>query len=149
MKISLKTKVAAAAAAVAIMGGTGIAVAYFTTTGAGEGSGSAGTSEELVLHGTVADALYPGTFSTVSFTVDNPSTGHQWVNDITLDSVTADEDHEDCVVTDFTMPVVDVDQDIPTGLGTIIVDSGTITMANNGNQDACKDAALTLHLSSN
>ena len=149
MHLSRKLKVALAAAVVpALMAGA--AVAYFTTTGAGTGSGAAGTSTALVLHGTVADTLYPGTSSTVSFTVDNASTGHQFVNVITLASVTTDAAHSACVVADFTMPPVTAAQDVASGNGIAITATGTITMANTSvSQDACKGAPLTLNLTSN
>lgn len=148
MNLSRKIKVALGAAftSLAIAGG---AFAYFTTAGAGTGSGTTGTSTDLVLHGVAATTLYPGTSSTVTFTVDNASPGHQYVNVITLDSVSTDAGHSACVVGDFTMPPVTAAQDVPSG-GTAITATGTITMANTTvSQDACKGAPLTLHLSSN
>jgi len=149
MRMSHKIKVALAAttAAVAL---SGVAFAYFTTTGAGTGSGTTGTSTALVIHGSAATTLYPGTSSTVTFTIDNASTGHQYVNVITLTGVTTDVAHTGCVVADFTMPPVTAAQDVPAGNGTAITATGTITMANTGvSQDACKGAPLTLNLTSN
>src|SRR3954454_15813996 len=55
----------------------GAAVAYFTTSGSGTGTAAVGTSSALTIHGTSASTLYPGASSTVSYTVDNPSSGHQ------------------------------------------------------------------------
>lgn len=151
MHLSSKLKVALGAT-VATVAISGAAFAYFTTTGDGTGTGTTGTSTALVIHGTAATTLYPGTSSTVSFTVDNASPGHQYVNTITLTGVTTDSAHTTagCAVADFTMPNVTAAQDVPSGNGTAITATGTITMANTGvSQDACKGAPLTLHLTSN
>jgi hypothetical protein len=148
MRFSRKVKVAlgATVASVAI---AGAAFAYFTTTGAGTGTATTGTSTALVIHGTAATTLYPGTSSTVNFTVDNASTGHQLVNVITLTSVTTDVGHSACAVADFTMPAVTANQDVASGSAIAITATGTLTMANTGvSQDACKNAPLTLNLTS-
>jgi hypothetical protein len=127
----------------------GIAYAYFSSTGAGTGTATSGTSTPLVLHGTAATTLYPGTSSAVAFTVDNASSGHQQLGTITLGSVTTDAGHSACVMSDFTMPNVVANQDFATGNGQAVTLGGTISWANNGNQDACKGAPLTLHFTSN
>jgi hypothetical protein len=146
-----KKRVAAAVAAVAIAGGGMAAYAYFTTTGAGTGSGTTGSSTPVVLHGTAATTLYPGTSSSVSFTVDNPSPGHQYVNTISLASVSVDAGHSTCVVADYTMPDVVAHQDIAgNATGAAVTATGTLSMANTAvSQDACQGATLTLHLTSN
>jgi len=149
MHLSRKLKVALGAALIpALLAGA--AFAYYTSTGTGTGSGAAGTSTAVTLHGTVADVLYPGTSSSVSFTVDNPSSGHQFVNAITLASVSTDVAHAACVVADFSMPNVTAAQDVPSGNGTVIGVTGMITMANTAtSQDECRNAPLTLNLTSN
>ncbi len=150
MRLTHKLKVALGATVVTVAV-AGAAFAYFTTTGAGTGTGTVGTSTALVLHGTAPTTLYPGTTSVVNFTVDNSSTGHQLVGTIHLDSVSTDGAHSACVVTDFTMPDVVSNQDIAGSVtaGTITA-TGTLTMANTSvSQDACKNAPLTLNLSSN
>ena len=124
------------------------AYAYFTSTGTGTGSATVGHDTAFVIHGTTVDTLYPGTSTEVDFTVDNPSPGNQVLGTIHLDSVTTDVAHSGCVMTDFTMPDVVSGQDFPNGNGQGVTATGTLTMANNGNQNACKDAPLTLHLSS-
>jgi hypothetical protein len=125
----------------------GIAYAYFTTTGSGTATASVGSSSALTLHGSTAGALLPGAAGqTVSFTVDNPSAGHQRVGTVHLDSVDAPSG---CNAADFTMPDVVSNQDVAHGTGIAITATGTLTMANNGNQDACQSGALTLHISSN
>jgi hypothetical protein len=128
----------------------GAAIAYFTTTGSGTGSATVGTSSAVTIHGTAATSLFPGTSSTVSFTVDNPSQGSQRVNAIQLESVTTDAGHSACVMGDFTMPNVTVSQTFPNGNGQAVTATGTLSMADTAlNQDACKGAPLTLHLTSN
>ena len=146
MHVSRKVKVAVGAA-VAVLAISGAAFAYFTTTGAGTGSGAVGTSTPLVIHGVVDGALYPGTSSTVNFTVDNASAGNQFVNTITLASV--DTGVTECLGTWFTMVPVVAAQDVPSGSGTVIIETGTLVMENTeSSQDACKGADLVLTLTS-
>lgn len=128
----------------------GVAIAYFTTTGSGTATATVGTSSAVTLHGAAATTVYPGTSSSVSFTVDNPSSGTQRVGTIHLASVTTDAGHSACVVTDFTMPDVVANQSFPAGNGQAVTAAGTLTMANTGvSQDACQGAPLTLNLTSN
>src|SRR5437660_12080459 len=128
----------------------GAAIAYFTTTGSGTGTATVGASSSVTLHGTAASTLYPGTSSSVSFTVDNPSPGTQRVGTIHLASVGTDSGHSGCVVADFTMPDVVANQSFPTGSGQAVTATGTLTMANTGiSQDACQGAPLPLSLTSN
>jgi hypothetical protein len=128
----------------------GVAIAYFSSTGAGTGSATAGSSSAVTIHGTTGSSLFPGTSAQVSFTVDNPSPGSQRVNAIQLASVTTDAGHSACVMGDFTMPSVTVNQTFPNGNGQAVTATGTLSMANTAlNQDACQGAPLTLHLTSN
>lgn len=134
----------------------GVALAYFTSSGSGTGTASAGTSSTVTLHGTVASSLYPGTSSSVSFTVDNPSSGSERVGTISLTSITVDAGHSTCSTTisggnpDFSMPAVTVNHTFASGNGQSVTPTGTLTMNETGlNQDACQGATLTLHLSNN
>jgi hypothetical protein len=77
--------VALVVAAVAAIG----AYAYFTANGSGSGTATVGTSSAVTLHGSTTGTLYPGTTVSVSFTVDNPSTGHQQLGTIYLAGVKA------------------------------------------------------------
>jgi hypothetical protein len=127
-----------------------VAIAYFTSSGSGTGSATVGSSSAVTLHGTTASTLYPGTSSSVSFTVDNPSPGTERVGTIQLASVTTDAGHSGCVMTDFTMPAVVANQSFPSGNGQAVTATGTLSMANSAsNQDACQGAPLTLNLTSN
>ncbi len=132
------------AAVVAAVGG----YAYFTTNGTGTGSATVGTDSGVTLYATTAGLLYPGGPSrTVSFTVDNPSSGNQWVGTIHLESVNTGV--VGCLGADFTMPDVVANQNVAPGSGIAITATGQLSMADNGNQDPCKNASLTLNLSSN
>ena len=124
----------------------GIAYAYFSSTGSGTGTASVGSSSALTIHASAPTTLYPGTSSTVSFTVDNPSPGHKRIGTIHLASV---DTPASCSAADFTMPDVTANQDVASGNGIAITATGTLTMANNGNQDACQAGTITLHLTSN
>jgi hypothetical protein len=133
-----------------------IAVAYFTSLGSGTGSGTVGSSSNVTLHGTVTSTLYPSASSTVTFTVDNPSSGAELVNTIHLASITPDAGHASCstVITggnpDFTMANVLANQDFPPGNGQAVTVTGTLNMRDTGvSQDACQGATLTLNLTSN
>ena len=128
----------------------GAAIAYFTSTGSGTGTATVGNSSAVTLHATTASTLYPGTSSTVNFTVDNPSPGAERVGTLHLASVTTDGAHSACSMSDFTMPDVTANQTFPNGNGQAVTATGTLTMANTGvSQDACQGAPLTLNLTSN
>jgi hypothetical protein len=103
----------------------------------------------------VASTLYPGTSSAVSFTVDNPSSGAEFVKTIHLESITPDAGHSACstVITggnpDFTMSDVAANQSFPHGNGQAVTATGTLTMHETGvSQNACQGATLTLNLTS-
>jgi hypothetical protein len=134
----------------------GIAVAYFTSTGSGTGTATVGASSNVTLHGAVAGSLYPGASSTVTFTVDNPSPGSEFVGTIHLESIVPDAGHASCstVITggnpDFTMADVTANQSFPNGNGQAVAATGTLLMHETGvNQNACQGATLTLNLTSN
>lgn len=131
----------------------GVAFAYFTSSGSGTGSAAVGSSSSVTLHATISSSLYPGSSSSVSFTVDNPSSGVQRVGTVTLASISVDSEHASCSTTisggnpDFTMAAVPVNQVINPGSGQSVAATGTLTMNETGtNQDACQGATLTLHL---
>jgi hypothetical protein len=131
------------------------AYAYFTSTGSGTATATVGSSTAVVLHGTVSGSLYPGATSTVTFTVDNPSTGSQRVGTITLTKVQADAGHATCstVITgenpDFTMPAVVVNRVYGPGNAQAVTPTGSLKMNETAaNQDPCQGATLTLTLTS-
>jgi hypothetical protein len=163
MRRFTKKRALAALGLVAVLAVAGVAIAYFTTTGAGTGTAAVGTSSVLTLHGTTTTTLYPGTSTPVNFTVDNPSTGHQFVGTITLTSVDAftgpgftnpipvGVGAGKCDTSQFSMPAVAANQDVGTGSGIGIAATGTLTLADDAThtQDGCKNAVLRLNLTSN
>lgn len=133
----------------------GVAVAYFTNLGSGTGTAAVGSSSSVTLHGTIASALFPGSSSTVTFTVDNPSLGAEFVNTIHLASIAPDAGHSGCSTAitggnpDFTMTDVSVSQGFAPGNGQAVTATGTLAMHETGvSQDACQGATLTLNLTS-
>lgn len=133
-----------------------VAYAYFTSTGSGTATATVGTSSAVTIKGTVSGNLYPGSSSTVTLTVDNPSSGKQRVGTVSLEKITPDAGHSTCsVVTtggnpDFTMADVVVNKTYGPGNGQAVTPTGTLTMNDTGiNQDPCQGATLTLSLKSN
>lgn len=150
--------------------------AYFTTTGAGSGTASVGTSSVLTLHGVAGTTLYPGTTSSITFTVDNPSSGHQQLGTIHLAGVKAcvgtgstwtgsscsnsgveattcesvETGASDTNTANFWMADVSENQDIAgSASGVAATNSGTLKMNNlSSAQDSCKNANLYLQLTS-
>jgi hypothetical protein len=143
-------------AGVCVVAIAAVAYAYFTSTGSGTATATVGTSSAVTIKGTVSGNLYPGSSSTVTLTVDNPSSGKQRVGTVSLEKITADAGHSTCsVVTtggnpDFTMADVVVNKTYGPGNGQAVTPTGTLTMNDTGiNQDACQGATLTLSLKSN
>lgn len=160
-----KTVLSLAALAVLIAGG---AYAYFTATGSGSGSATVGSASLLTVTGTSASTLYPGTSSTVSFTVNNPSSGHQRLGTISLSGIhactgagsswngsscsnggteqTTCEDYDSGAGThDFSMANVVANQDLPPGNNQTVTATGTLTMNDlSSSQNSCQGANLSL-----
>jgi hypothetical protein len=153
----------------------GAAIAYFTASGSGTGSATVGTSTAMTVHGTSGSTLYPGSTSTVSFTVDNPSSGNQQLGTVHLASVKActgsgsswngsacsnsgteqttcesvENGATDGNTANFWMADVAANQDISSGNGQSVNATGTLKMNDlNSSQDACKNANLTLNFTS-
>ena len=151
-----KKRALAALATTCVLALAAGAYAYFTSTGSGTATATVGSSSAVVLHGTVAGSLYPGAAQTVTFTVDNPSTGAQRVGTISLSKVQADAGHPTCSTTitgenpDFTMAAVAVNKTYASGNAQAVTPTGSLKMNDTGvNQDACQGATLTLTLASN
>jgi hypothetical protein len=174
MRILRSKRGRVALAVVALLATAGGALAYFTTSGSGTGPATVGASSALTIHGTSASTLYPGTSSTVSFTVDNPSPGRQQVGTIHLASVkacpsgdswtgsvcsnsgteitaceTVETGSSDTTTANFWMPDVVANQQLSNGNGQTVTTTGTLTMNNlNSSQNSCQNANLTLNFTS-
>lgn len=156
MNLFSKRRAKAALGAICLLAIAGVAYAYFTSNGSGTATATVGSSSAVTLHGSLESSLYPGSSSTVTFTVDNPSSGSQRVGTVSLASITADAGHSGCSTAisggnpDFTMAPVTVNQVFGPGNGQAVAQSGTLTMNDTGvSQDACQGATLTLNLTSN
>jgi hypothetical protein len=157
MKRFMNKKVAAIGLASALaLGAAGAAFAYFTTSGAGTGTGTVGTNSALVIHqatitysnAATDNALLPGTSATVTFTVDNNSSGQQQLGTISVASITTDAAHAGCDTATnpswFTTTQDVVNHDYAPGSGQAVTGSITITLNDvNAVQDVCKGAPLT------
>ena len=170
-----KKRFAGALGAVVAIAAVGVAVAYFTTNGSGSGNATVGSSSALTLNGTSASTLYPGTTSGVTFTVDNPSSGHQQLGTIHLSAVHAcvgagstwdgtactnsgsralgcesvETGGSDTNTANFYMADVVSNQDFGNGNGQGVTATGTLKMNDlSSSQDACKNANLTLSFTS-
>jgi hypothetical protein len=158
-------------AAIAAVGGW----AYFTANGSGSATANVGTSSNLTLHGATVGTLYPGTTVAISFTVDNPSSGHQQLGTIYLAGVKActgagsswngascsnggteqttcesvdPGNAADANASNFYMADVVENQDLAgNASGVAATNGGTLKMNNLASaQDSCKNANLYLQL---
>jgi hypothetical protein len=129
---------------------TGAAIAYWTGLGSGTGTGTVNSGGTISLSGTVAAGLAPGLNKAVTLTATNATTAAIKVGTVHLDSVAVDAAHSTCLAADFTMADVVEDQSIAAGAtNAALANSGSLVFANTAvNQDACKNATLTLTLSS-
>jgi hypothetical protein len=139
-----------ALAIVAVLVTAGGAVAYWTGAGSGSGTGTVGTNGSVVLTGSVASGIAPGTSEPVTFTAANAGTSPIQVSNVHLVSMTPDSGHADCLTGDFSMADVPQDQQVPAGATSeSLANGGSLVYANTDiSQDACKGATLTLTLSS-
>ena len=155
MRKSKKIAVATATS-VALIGG-GVAYAYWTTSGSGSGTGSttAGTLDQLGFQQDTLDAMYPGDSSQpLSVTVTNNSGESAYVATVKAYVTT---DKSGCTGADFLLggtaapstaatatALTWTAQDLDAGGA----DDATSTIQFNDtgdNQDACKDAAVTVN----
>jgi hypothetical protein len=153
---NVRTKLIAGVFAVVVLGLAVGAYAYFTSTGSGTATATVGSSQAVTIKGTTSGTLVPGASATVTFTIDNPSSGAQRVGTISLSEVKADAGHSSCstVITgekpDFTMPAVAVNKTYGSGNNQAVTPTGTVTFNDTGiSQDGCQGATLTLKFTSN
>lgn len=137
-----------------LLAGAGGAYAFYSTTGAGTGSAkNAPGNGTLVLTASFAPGLTPGASTPVTFTVTNPGTSTLNLNTITSVVSTSPSG---CLPADFSISPVVVDIRVPgtpknqAAVPVAIQPTGTLAFADTAlNQDLCKDAVVTLTLSSN
>lgn len=166
-RFSITRKRIAIGSAIAVFAAGGVvAYAYFSSTGSGNGNGAVGSSSAVTINqasitysnALTDNALLPGTTADVSFTVDNPSSGHENVATISLSGWTAWTDSgkttevTDCDSNQSWITMADVTgNDVGPGLAQAITNHGTIVFNNltDTDQSACHGAFLVFSYSSN
>jgi hypothetical protein len=145
----LKRKRVLVGLSIAVVAIAGTAFAYWTTSGSGTGSGSVKASNgTIVLHGTITEALTPGSTSPVTFTADNENSSSQQVG--TVHAVVTNSKEPGCKSSDFTiLDTVENQVLAANSTGTALTTNGSIKMADTSAlQDECKSAVITLTLTS-
>lgn len=152
MKKNTRKRAAAVAtgAALALVAG-GVAYGYWTTSGSGTGTAGTGNTQNITINAGPVTGLYPGAAAkNLSGTFTNPNPGSVRVTSMTFTVASVDKagcDKADFVVTNPTSFTADVDPGTAVGSWS----GATIALKNDPvkNQDACKDATVTLALASN
>lgn len=160
MHLLKRRKVLVSLAVVAVFAIAGGAVAFWTSTGTGSGSATVGTSANLTLTPVViTGTLVPGgAAATSAITINNPGSSAVKVSNIALDTTLPATGNgalsgigglpAGCSASDFTFTsnIAAAGVTVPAG-GNAVVNTATLTMANTAvNQDACKNANLTIFL---
>lgn len=130
----------------------GAAFAYWTNIGSGAGTETTGTNTSVVINQTsTVSGLAPGlNAQELSGNFDNPNAGPVRVGAVTA-TVTG-TDKTGCGPTDYTIAgAAPVNAEIPSGTGVGSWSGLTIQFNNKAavNQDACKNAVVSLSYSSN
>ncbi|WP_426997036.1 hypothetical protein [Pseudarthrobacter sp. N5] len=147
-KMTKKNKLLAAAGALALVtAGGGAAYAYWTTTGSGTGTAANSTGGGTVtLHSTFLPGLAPGNSESVAYTADNSSNTGTVVGALTAWVTTSDAG---CLPAWFTVTADTTNSAVGANSTATAVGSGTLTFLNDAaNQNACKSAVVTVHVTS-
>jgi len=151
-RLSTKKTVAVGGVAALVIVGGGAAYAYWTNNGSGTGQATTGSNLSIVVNQTsTITGLAPGLpAQTLSGNFDNPNTSPVYVTAVTA-AVTG-TDKTGCDATDYTIggsaPV-----NAEVAAGTAVGSWSGLTIAFNNkpatNQDACKDAVVTIAYTAN
>lgn len=146
-----RTVVLLTVALVLVVGG--IAYAYWTNTGSGTGSATTGSNDSLVINQTsTITGLAPGEpAQTLSGNFDNPNDGPVYVTSVTAE-VTGTDQGAACDATNYTIGgSAPVNAEVPPGNGVGSWSGLTIQFNNKPavNQDACKNAVVSIEYSNN
>jgi hypothetical protein len=149
MRITRKKLVAVAVATLTL--GLGVtAYAYWTTTGAGSGDAKvAAGNGTVVLDAAFDDGIYPGGEVPVTYTASNPHDTDLHVG--TVHAVVSTNDGTACPASNFSIADLAANTVVPHGADGVALGTATLKMKNdpNASQDGCKDATVTLTLTSN
>lgn len=149
-KMTKKNKIAAVAASAALVAvGGGAAYAYWSTTGSGAGSAAASSgTQPITINVTVDPGVAPGTPETITYTATNPNSSS---TPVTLAKPVVTTSNAECLPAWFSATA-------PTGTTTVAgnaskaaLGTGTLTLNDDPatNQDACKNATITVTVGSN
>jgi hypothetical protein len=159
---ALSKKQKATVAGITLLGlaGTGsLAYAYWTTTGTGSGSGTTGTDTPFTIanQATVGLPLSPaGPTQTASFTVHNPGSGVQLMNQVVVTVANADGSPwtpAGCSASDYSLGggaagaayTITHVESIGAGLDSAVL-SASLRMVDTGaNQNGCKTLTVPLY----
>ncbi len=148
LKLSMKRKtLATVVVSVALLGIAGGAFAYWTNTGSGTGAASTGTTSSVIVNQTsTVTGLAPGLAAqALSGNFDNPNSGPVYVTAVT--AAVSGTDKVGCGATDYTIAgTASVAAQVVSGTGVGSWSGLTIQFNNKvgTNQDACKNAAVTI-----
>lgn len=166
LSILKKKRVRLGLGLLALLAFAGVAVAYFTASGSGTGTATAGNSTPMTISATITPGtggIVPGgNPATVNFSVNNPSSGNQYVNTISLSSTTPIQAYNSqgqnitgtganqCDTSQFSMAPVSVGQDVGPGSNNI-TPTGSLVFHDEAtvNQSGCEGASLVATFSSN
>jgi hypothetical protein len=139
-----------AAAVVTVMVAAGAAVAFWTTTGSGEGAAAVGdVSAVSVAQTNTVTGLYPGgPAQDIDLDITNSNEGNVTIAKVAV-SVSG-TNKAGCTASDFTVTDATIGVDLTPGDTAFsgATSGASIAMKNTGsNQDACKNASVTLAFS--
>jgi hypothetical protein len=147
-KMTKKSKIAAAAASVALVAvGGGAAYAYWSATGTGSGSATTAVgTAPVALVASFADGIAPAGQRTVTYTATNPNSSNTTVGAL---SATVTTGVTDCLPSWFTVTAPTTTTAVAAGAIGAALGTGTLTFTDeNVSQDACKDATITVNVTS-
>jgi len=128
----------------------------FTYSNGGTGTATVGGPKPLVLHQASitysgSGGLAPGTSATVTFSVDNPGTGNEFIGTISLLSWSSNVAGCSSAASPglITMSPVAVNEDLAAGNGHQVAGTGTITFNGASATNVCTGASLTFTYVSN
>ncbi|MBP1235306.1 hypothetical protein JOE40_000774 [Arthrobacter sp. PvP102] len=150
-KMTKKNKIAAVAASVALVAvGGGAAYAYWSTTGSGSGSAAAASgTNPVTINVTVDPGVVPGgPAKTITYTADNSANTSS--TPVTLTNPVVSTTAAGCDAAWFTATVPAGTTTVLGGATSTALGTGTLTFNDDSavNQDGCKNATITVSVSS-
>jgi len=147
-----KKRTIALVAAVMVVAMGGIAYAYWTNNGSGSGEATTGSNGSVVVNQTsTVSGLAPGQpAQALGGNFDNPNSSPVFVNSVT--AVVSGTDQAGCDASDYTIGgAAPVNAEIPAGSGVGSWSGLTIQFNNKPtvNQDACKNAVVSIQYTAN